>query len=282
MDYFDKLKKKQMEILRELDRVCNLAQIKYYLAYGTCLGAVRHHGYIPWDDDIDVFLPYTEMDKLMENSHLFQDKYFIQCKKTAPNYTNMKYELRDSSTSYFADEQDNKDINHGICIDMYVLYPYPDNWFTAHKLIIDSFQLRLLYAKHEPRNRGKLAKLAAKIYLLFYSPKRADRTVKRIEDALRNNGGKKYYATYFGSKREINFFKCIKFPQELFSSVKRMPFEDFMAACVNDPDKLCKLVYGSTYMEFPPEAERMSKHKKLFVSVDQPYKNYKGKYYLND
>ena len=230
-------KSKQLDILHELDRVCELAGVNYYLAYGTCLGAVRHKGFIPWDDDIDVFLPYTEMDKLMENSNLFQDKYFIQCTKTEPNYTNMKYSLRDSSTSCFANEQDNKDINHGIGIDMYVLYPYPDSWFKAHKLILDSYVLRLLYLKQAPRHHGKMAKVLSRLFFAMYSGDRAVKTIVRIEKELRNNGGKKYYASYFGE--DITFFKCITFPQELFSSVKRMPFENLMASCVNDPDKLC-------------------------------------------
>ena len=273
-------KAKQLDNLHELDRVCKLAGVHYYLAYGTCLGAVRHKGFIPWDDDIDVFLTYTEMDKLIANSHLFQDKYFIQCTKTEPNYTNMKYTLRDSSTSCFANEQDNKDINHGIGIDMYVLYPYPDNWFRAHKLILDSYILRLLYLKQEPRNHGIIAKIAARVFFSMYSDTRAKKTIARIEKELRENGGKEFYASFFGD--DITFFKCIKFPQKLFSSVKRLQFEDFEASCVNDPDKLCELTFGSTYMQFPPEKDRVSRHKILFLSGDRPYTDFKGKYYLND
>lgn len=280
MTDLEAFKSKQLEILHELDRVCGLADIKYFLAYGTCLGAVRHQGFIPWDDDIDVFLPYSEMDKLMANSHLFQDKYFIQCTKTQPNYTNMKYALMDSSTSCFGDEEDNQDINNGIGIDMYVLYPYPDNWFQAHKLILDSYVLRLLYLKQPPKHHGRMAKVFSKVFFALHTGKRADKTIARIENALRNNGGRKYYASFFGD--DITFTKCTIFPQKLFSSVKRLKFEDFMAACVNDPEMLCELTFGSTYMEFPPEEDRVPKHSLLFLSVDQPYTDFKGKYYLND
>ena len=60
----DGLKEVQLEILDELDRICNENGLRYYLAYGSLLGAVRHNGFIPWDDDIDVMMPYNDMVKL--------------------------------------------------------------------------------------------------------------------------------------------------------------------------------------------------------------------------
>ena len=71
----DDLKAKQLEILHELDRVCHIIGVNYFLAYGSCLGAVRHKGFIPWDDDIDVFMTYFEVQKLVENRNLFENKY---------------------------------------------------------------------------------------------------------------------------------------------------------------------------------------------------------------
>lgn len=147
MTTLEEFKKKQLQIIHELDRVCKKVNINYYLAYGTCLGAVRHKGFIPWDDDIDVFLTCNEMNRLLKNKELFGNQYFLQTRYTDSKYCNMKYSLRDSNTSYFSDEEDSRDINHGMFIDLYVLYPYPDNFFVAHKLIIDSYILRLLYMK---------------------------------------------------------------------------------------------------------------------------------------
>ena len=58
------LKEVQLEILDELDRICEAYGLRYYLAYGSLLGAVRHNGFIPWDDDIDVMMPYNDMVRL--------------------------------------------------------------------------------------------------------------------------------------------------------------------------------------------------------------------------
>lgn len=280
MTSLEEFKAVQLDMLHELDRVCTLAGINYYLAYGTCLGAVRHKGYIPWDDDIDVFFPAKEMEKLMENRHLFNEKYFLQCRYTDPEYQNMKYSLRDSSTSYFSDEEDCDDINHGMFIDLYVLYPYPDNFLHAHKLIIDSFILRFLYLKKAPANHGLLGRVGFKVLQTLYKGKRAERKIRKIENDLKNNGGKKYCASFFGD--DITPLSCFKFPIECFGEPKRLQFEDFMAPCPTNPELICELTFGKTYMEYPPEDKRISRHHVLYMSNEKPYTEFKGKYYCKE
>lgn len=273
----EQLKTKQLELLHELDRVCNIAGVKYYLAYGTCLGAVRHHGYIPWDDDIDVFLLESDMNKLLQNKHLFNSQFFLQCRETDPNYCNMKYSLRDSSTSLFSDELDCDDINHGIFIDLYILYPYPDNFFHAHKLIIDSYVLRFLYLKREPVNHGALGRLGSKILLAIYKGEKAERKIRKIEHELKSNGGKKYCASFFGD--DITPISCFKLPVEYFQEPKLLEFEDYMAPCPTNPEAVCELLYGKKFMEYPPEDKRDSRHHILFLSSTIPYTEFEGKYY---
>lgn len=277
MTSLEQFKDKQLELLHELDRVCNIAGINYYLAYGTCLGAVRHQGYIPWDDDIDVFFTVNEMDKLISNRHLFKEQYFVQCRETDPNYQNMKCSLRDSSTSYFSDENDSDDINHGMFIDLYVLYPYPDNFFHAHKLIIDSFILRFLYLKKTPANHGLIGRIGSIIFRTLFKGKKAEKKIRKIENDLRNNGGKNYCASFFGD--DITPISCFKFPLEYFNEPMMLQFEDYMAPCPSNPEAICELTYGKTYMEYPPEEKRVSRHHVLYMSADIPYTEFEGKYY---
>lgn len=280
MTSLEEFKDKQLEILHELDRVCKEAGITYYLAYGTCLGAVRHKGYIPWDDDIDVFLLADDMKKLMEKRDLFKSNYFLQSRYTDGNYENMKLSLRDSSTSYFSDESDCKDINHGMFIDLYVLYPYPDSFFAAHKLILDSYILRFLYLKEAPENHGTIGRIGSKLIHSLYSGKRAEVKIKKIENNLENNGGKKFYASFFGD--DITPFSCFKFPMEYFREPKYLQFEDYLAPCPTNPEAICELTYGKTYMEYPPEEKRVSRHHVRFMSCVEPYTKYKGVYYCNE
>lgn len=213
----------------------------------------------------------------MENRHLFKEQYFLQCRETDPQYQNMKYALRDSSTSYFSDEQDCDNINHGMFIDLYVLYPYPDNEIHAHKLIIDSFILRFLYLKKAPANHGMIGRIGSKVLLSLYKGEKAEKKIKRIEDDLKNNGGKKYCASFFGD--DITPFSCFKFPIECFGEPKRLKFEDYFAPCPTYPELICELTFGKNYMEFPPEEKRISRHHVLYMSSEISYKEFEGRYY---
>lgn len=279
----EKYKKKQLEILHELDRVCKEYHINYYLAYGSCLGAVRHKGFIPWDDDIDVVVTAEGMDRLLGVKDSFGAKYFLQCRDTDKNWSIMSCSLRDSTTACFVEEEGTKDTNHGIKVDIYVLYPYPDNPVLAHKLILDSYMLRLLYMKscnELPRNHGKLAKISSWLLTNLYSDKTAAKTIKRIENRLKNNGGTKYYSVFFGN--DVTLFTSLKFPVEMFKEPKYLPFEDFMAPCPSNPELMCKICYGDSYMEYPPVEKRVSTHGIIYLNCDEPYTNFEGLYYFKD
>ncbi len=82
------LQQKQLEILKEFIRVCEKHNLTYFLVGGSCLGAARHKGFIPWDDDIDVGMPREDFDKYVELQKEYEGtKYFIQTWKSDPHYT---------------------------------------------------------------------------------------------------------------------------------------------------------------------------------------------------
>lgn len=271
------MQQKQLEMLHELDRVCKKNNLTYVLFCGSCLGALRHQGFIPWDDDIDVCMSWSDAEKLVECQSDFQDKYFVQCYKTDPQFPSTHYRLCDSSTSCFLKETDGLDVNHGIFIDIYVHYPYPDKKLKAHKIILDSFIYRVLVGRRGPQNHGRIAKTLGNLVLAWYSGKRRKKKIEKIEREYRYNGGKKYVALYFG--RDCTLTKSIVFPVEWFSNPSYLKFEDMMAPCPGDPRKYCELQYGKTYLQLPPEEKRKPHHDFIFVSVDEPYDKFKGQYY---
>ena len=111
------LQKKQLDILKAFIKVCEKHNLRYFLVGGTALGAIRHKGFIPWDDDIDVGMPREDYDKFV----LLQDEYkgtpyFIQTYKTDPCYIYNFGKLRDSSTTFIESQYKNHRINHGVWI----------------------------------------------------------------------------------------------------------------------------------------------------------------------
>ena len=112
----------ELDLLAEFQRVCQKHKIKYIASGGTMLGAVRHKGFIPWDDDIDLMLMREEYDKLCEIAPSeFKHPYFFQTSKTDLGYFKGFARLRNSeTTAIFAYERDSKfRINQGIFIDIF-------------------------------------------------------------------------------------------------------------------------------------------------------------------
>lgn len=271
------MQKKQLEMLHELDRVCRKNNLKYALSSGTCLGAVRHGGFIPWDDDIDVYMSWSDAEKLVKVKSDFQEKYFVQSYKTDPDFPSTHYRLCDSSTSCFLEENKNLNINHGIFIDIYIYYPYPDNKIKAQKLIFDSFIYRVLVAKNGPQNHGKVARILGCIVSKCYSERRRKKKIDAIENEYKFNGGKNYVATYFG--RDVTLVSSIVYPKEWFEKPCYLKFEDMEAPCPGNPREYCILQYGNDYMKLPPAEKQKPHHDFVYFSVDEPYVKFKGKYY---
>lgn len=268
---------KQLELLHELDRVCKKNHLSYCLSSGTCLGALRHGGFIPWDDDIDVYMSWRDAEKLVKVQQDFQPRYFVQNYKTDPQFPSTHYRLCDSSTSCFLKETEGLDVNHGIFIDIYVYYPYPDGKLKALKTILDSFIYRVLVMGSGPQNHGRAAKMLGTVVSRLYSGSRKKDKITKIEDEYRHNGGKHYVATYFG--RDVTLKKLIIYPKRWFEHPAYLKFEDMMAPCPGDPRQYCRLQYGSAYMQLPPEEKRVPHHDFIYFSVDEPYTKFKGKYY---
>ena len=129
----------------------------------------------------------------------------------------------------------------------------------------------------QPKNHGQLGRLISNIVFKVYNGKRAERKIKKIESSLEKNGGTKYYASYFGD--DITPLSCFKFPQESFLEPREMVFEDFLAPCPENPEEICRITYGPTFMEYPPEEKRKPQHNNMYVNFEESYQHYKGQYY---
>ena len=123
-----KLQLTELEILLELDRVCRKHNLRYYVVGGTLIGAVRHKGFIPWDDDIDVSMPRKDFDKLCKIAKdEFGSKYFLQSRKTDKNCYFHYAKLRKEGTYFGEDKFEHTPLHKGIFMDIFPLDYIPDN-----------------------------------------------------------------------------------------------------------------------------------------------------------
>lgn len=156
----------QLEILEELNRICVKHDIKYSLDGGTLLGAVRHGGFIPWDDDIDVIMLREEYEKFFEvcKTELDKERFFLQEHRTDPYYRVGYTRIRRKNTVYVRAGQENMKHVTGILIDIFVLDNSPTTFFMKYihralcfffrkilwsatgKIVSESLLLRGIYA----------------------------------------------------------------------------------------------------------------------------------------
>ena len=138
-NYKRKLQLKILEIIKYIDKLCKENDIEYYLIYGSCIGAVRHKGFIPWDDDMDIGMTYENYLKFIDvcKTKLDTKKYFLQTPDTEPNYYLSFIKIRDITTTLVEESNKDIDITYGVYIDIFPLVGVPKSRFKRKILEIN-------------------------------------------------------------------------------------------------------------------------------------------------
>ena len=119
-DYLKKLQKTEIDILKEIDRVCEKLNINYVIISGTLLGAIRHQGFIPWDDDIDIGMIRHDFNIfLREGQKYLPSNLFIQHYTTEKNDNKIYIKARNINTEFIEKDTENEEICHGIFVDIF-------------------------------------------------------------------------------------------------------------------------------------------------------------------
>ena len=117
----------ELEILKAFVSICEQLDLTYYLVCGSCLGAIKYSGFIPWDDDVDVALPRKDYRVFCEKAQeLLPEHLFLQTNETDRHYPMIFAKLRDSRTTFIEKGIAELDIHHGAYIDVFPLDGYPD------------------------------------------------------------------------------------------------------------------------------------------------------------
>lgn len=262
------VRKVQLNILIKLDQVCHENGLRYYLAFGTCLGALRHKGFIPWDDDIDVLMPYEDTRRLITLQNQFGDRFFVQSKETEQDYGSIAIRVRDCETTCIEGDEENLNINKGIYVDVYPYYECSNNKLIRMLDILRSNLFKVLVKNSPPENHGGVLVLMSKIVLSVYSGYRRKHAIQKIEKRLAAVRGDEIL-DYFG--QDVTLFTAISYPKEWFAKPKKLEFEGLMFDGATEPEKYMKKRYGD-YMILPPVEDQVFHH--TYINID-PYKSYR-------
>lgn len=262
-----KLQEEELKIFKEFICVCEKLNLNYYLVGGTLIGAIRHKGFIPWDDDIDVCMLRKEYDIFIKEAQKYlPNNLFLQTNNTDKEYSNCFAKIRNSETTFIENSVKNSNINHGIYIDIFPL----DNLYNYNTLKDKLIKMSLYKEYYENKNDLKTKTLLF-ISKMLYGNKTKEKLVNILEIMYtkRNNKRTKKVVNYggaWGIKKESHLL-------EDYSDFKLVDFENIKVKVPIGYDRCLRDTYGD-YMKLPPEEQRKPHHFSETIDTKKSYKYY--------
>lgn len=243
----------QLELLVEVDRICKKCGIKYNIIAGTLLGAIRHGGYIPWDDDADVALLRPEYEKFRKacKTELDKTRFIFQDHRNTKGYRWGYGKLRRKNTLFLREHQEHMPYMQGVCIDVFPLDGVPDNYILRSMKNFECFCVRkILWAR--------VGKVAEKNFWKRQLYKGLDRIPEEV-----------IFRYYHGMIHRANLKKArmvriLMFPtpneewgyyRNWYENSEDTVFEGKVFQGIKDYDSYLSFKFGD-YMELPPVEKR--------------------------
>ena len=252
----------ELEVMKELDKLCEKLNLRYFLTYGTLLGAVRHQGFIPWDDDVDVMMPRPDYEKLI--AYLTEHAEEIAPLKLMHYTTNKKYIYpiaRLCDTRYWIDYQGAADYGLGLFVDIYPLDGCGNTDEEAQQIMDSSLKAVSMIDlagkdKFYRSASGGFVRNIAKFAAYCYGKLRG---VSHFTAKLDKQGKQRPYESKFVNL--TTWYTSVRRPFERswFEDITRMQFEDAMLCVPAHYDEILKKCYGD-YMKLPPEDQQIAHH----------------------
>lgn len=248
-----KLQSVLLELLCEFDRICRKHDILYSIDGGTLLGAVRHGGFIPWDDDADVIMNRPAYEKFLQiiDTELDNSKFYFQDINRTPKYRWGYAKLRRKDSIFLRSGQEHINYEQGIFLDIFVCDNVPQAYIPRCVCNFNSFLFRkAFYSEVGIKNSSGISKVIYEI-------------LARIpEEKL-----KKTYNNYIihRNKRDSRWVKCLTFPaknrtygykRNWYEDVIDMEFQGHIFKASRDYDEYLSFMYGN-YMEIPKIEDRV-------------------------
>lgn len=243
----------QQELIREVARICRKCGIHFNMVGGTMLGAIRHKGYIPWDDDADIGFLRTEYEKFREacKTELNHEKYYMQDLRDTKGYRWGYGKLRRKNTEFVRFGQEFMPFEKGISIDLMPFDNVPDGWLARRMHFFSCFLYRkIFWSAVGSRNEKNLCK----------------RVVYKIMNLLPMGVVIKCYQHFIdaGQRRKTQLVRILTFPtpkgvygyeRKWYTHLAKYQFGEMTLPGARDYDGYLHIKYGD-YMELPSVEKR--------------------------
>ena len=258
----EELKKLELDILKQIHQVCTDNDFRYSLAGGTLLGAVRHGGFIPWDDDIDIFMPRPDYDKLIEYCKTHQTPFKLISNETESKYSYLFAKAVNPNTVIIEESSNRTNVDLGVYVDIFPIDGLCNDYESSVKKFNKSKFLRELLVAYNWKKyfRSKTKSIIYEpIRLMMFILSRFvnhNKLINKIKSRYQSVDFEKfnYSACICGAYRlrEIN-------TKDVYSEYTEIEFEGEKFNAIKNYDTYMKSIYGD-YMKLPPKEKQKSHH----------------------
>lgn len=266
------VQKKILETMKFIDKLCREHGIVYYIMGGTALGAVRHGGFIPWDDDLDIFMTPDQYEKFKNVFNECKSELFVlQEWRTDSKY--LEYaKIRMNGTTFIEESfKDRKDMHHGIYVDIMILHKVPESLFIQKLVYLES-KFVTLYGLSQrnwkPKSKAQL--IVLKLLKVLPCKMIARLCYSNIYRYDRLTESYKYCYWITPAK-----FRNGLFDKSFFESPIDVPFEDTMFLGSEKIKEYLEYRYGD-YMKLPSEEQRRAAVHAYVFDTEKNYTEYLG------
>lgn len=267
-DVLHQLWSAEQMILDEIHRICSENSLKYSLAYGTLLGAVRHAGFIPWDDDIDILMPREDYDRFISIfDQVAGPDYVLVTDENSPDYNNNFAKVKKDHTAFIQSEaQKTRSFHKGIFVDVFPMDRRAPKGLTD-KIQFFAFALNLLYNRGYSSGAGGVLGLGERVLLGMVPKKHYRKTSAFAGRISRRWNGRKGAELVAPNRLECSRFF---YPADAFDRLTTMQFNGKEYSAFQDYDTILRIEFGD-YMTLPPEDERVWRHHPLLIDFEHNY-----------
>lgn len=262
------LQLKILEMAKYLDEFCKKYDIQYYIAYGSCLGAVRHKGFIPWDDDMDIAMTEDNYNKFVEKFEKYGNKdiYYLQTPEKEENYYLSFSKIRDITTTLIEEGNKDKNIVYGVYIDIFPLVGIPKNKLQRNILKINR---ALMLSANTNVINNKIMRSISKLIIKIFGKKRVIKYCQKRCYKYKTSDYDEWLSLCDGDGFELNLLN-----KNIYGKPLYVKFEDTKLPIPREYDVYLKHIYGD-YMKIPSEEEIEKKeHTPYLLDLNLPYKDY--------
>lgn len=271
----DQIKERCYQILLEIDRVCKEAGLQYYIYAGTLLGAVRHKGFIPWDDDIDIVMMRKDYDAFVYacEQYLNHEKFELQTIYSDPSGNNPWMKLHDKSTAFICGARRDGAME-GINIDIFPVDNAPDSKKELEKRAKYFDRMNFIY-QYRFFNHSKNSSWKMRLYqfvITLIPPLNEQKFKEKYDKKIRAyNQQATSNVVYFSNRRYLK--KVV--PRSCFDTTVMLPFEDGEFPAPGGWKEILEGLYGKNYMQLPPEEQRVTVHGTAVIDLNHSWKEYR-------